>query len=272
MPEISVIMAVYNGEKYTALAIESILNQTYQDFEFIIIDDGSVDRTREIVENYAQKDPRIKLIVNQANQGLTKSLNKALAATNGSFIARMDADDIAHIERFEKQLSYLKNNPHIKALGSNVVIIDEAGEEVKKVYLARPDLLSHLEHRNGLVHGSMMYEREVLKKVAGYNEQFILAQDYDLTLRLIEHYPVACLDEYLYFLRRTKENISTKKFFTQLYFTALAKYQHVLRKKKYLAKSFIRSGVWIGELLYSYVYIGKCGLPKLLNKKRSKKY
>jgi hypothetical protein len=111
-----------------------------------------------------------------------------------------------------------------------------------------------------------MYDRETLQEIGGYDEEFRLAQDYDLSLRIAERFMIACLDRCLYFLRESKDNISTKKFFTQLYFTALAKYKHVLRTKNYSSGSFMSKIIWFGELVYVYGYIGKCGLPKLVKR------
>ena len=108
-PKVSVLMSVYNGEKYLREAVESILNQTFRDFEFIIIDDGSTDSTNEIIRSYS--DCRIRLLENEENIGLTKSLNKGIDQCRGEYIARMDGDDVSLQQRFSKQLEYLINNP-----------------------------------------------------------------------------------------------------------------------------------------------------------------
>ena len=110
MPEVSVIMSVYNGDRFLAAAVESILTQTYDDFEFLILDDGSRDQSPEILQGYAGQDTRIRLLT-QANQGLTVSLNQLIEASRGQFIARMDADDVAHPDRLGRQLEFLRQHP-----------------------------------------------------------------------------------------------------------------------------------------------------------------
>src|SRR4051812_26679567 len=122
-PTVSVLMAVYNGEQYLREAVNSILSQTFKDFEFIIIDDGSTDRSPELLASYARADSRVKLI-SRPNKGLTKSLNEGLHAARGEFVARMDGDDISLPERFERQVSYLREHPEVVLVGSRVEFID----------------------------------------------------------------------------------------------------------------------------------------------------
>src|SRR4051812_30773328 len=136
-PKISVVMPVLNGEKYLREATESILNQTFKDFEFIIINDGSTDRTEEIIQSFA--DPRIVYIKNEKNVGLSRVFNQGIRAAQGTYIARMDADDISLLHRFEKELEYLENNPKIDIVGSAMMIIDAEGKKVRKAL--RPEKL-----------------------------------------------------------------------------------------------------------------------------------
>ena len=131
-PVISILMSVYNGEKYLHAAVDSILKQTFKDFEFIIINDGSIDRSREILESY--QDERIVLI-HQENKGLTRALNKGLSLAKGEFIARMDADDSCKPERLEKQVAFLRENPGIVLLGSNCFNIDGDGDIIGQIDL-----------------------------------------------------------------------------------------------------------------------------------------
>ena len=123
MPKVSVLMSVYNGEKYLKEAIKSILGQSFKDFEFIIINDGSIDKTEKIIKVF--NDKRIVLI-NQENIGLTKSLNNGLKLAQGDYIARMDADDVALSYRLEKQVKFLDSNPHIFLVGSSCYLINES--------------------------------------------------------------------------------------------------------------------------------------------------
>ncbi len=136
-PKVSVIMSVYNGDKYLREAIESILNQTFTDFEFIIVNDGSTDNSLEIIESY--DDERIKTINNKKNIGLTKSLNKALKFAKGKYIARQDADDVSLPNRFEKQVEYLDSHPEVALVGTSVYLIDENGKIIgKRIAFAKP--------------------------------------------------------------------------------------------------------------------------------------
>lgn len=128
-PKISVIMSTYNRQDLLPAAIESILNQTYKDFEFIIINDGSNDNTVNILKEYAQKDKRIKVIDNESNKGLIYSLNRGLKEARGKYIARMDDDDISLPERFEMQLNYMEEHPHVTVLGTAFYIDKKNGEK-----------------------------------------------------------------------------------------------------------------------------------------------
>ena len=132
-PSISVVMSVYNGERYIRESVESILNQTYRDFEFILMDDASKDRTASLCRGYQKKDPRIRFYSNRENLGLTASLNKGIALAKGKWIARMDSDDVSVPERFEKQMAFLKKNPAVKLLGTRGYMVDEEGKRLSLI-------------------------------------------------------------------------------------------------------------------------------------------
>jgi glycosyltransferase involved in cell wall biosynthesis len=204
-PEISVIMSVYNGEKYLRDAIESILNQTFTDFEFIIVNDGSTDTSFEIIKSY--NDERIKIINNEKNIGLTKSLNKALKVARGEYIARQDADDISLPNRFEEQLKYLEKHPEVALLGTSVSHIEENGKITgKNILLANPSIDDFLKD-NLFKHGSTMFKKEIVNKLGGYNDLFKYAQDYELWLRIAKHFEVRGLAQLLYKIRSHNEKI-----------------------------------------------------------------
>jgi len=200
-PRITVLMSVYNGEKYLRKAVDSILSQTFKDFEFLIINDGSTDRTVEILHSY--DNPRIRIINNEENVGLTKSLNKGLKLAKGKYIARMDADDISMPERFERQVEFLEKNPDIGVLGVNCPVINDHGRVT--FILERPtshtDIVKELLSENQFVHSSLMLRMDVLSSAGGYNEDFRLAQDYELILRLSKTTQVANLPEPLHMWR-----------------------------------------------------------------------
>ena len=188
-PRISVLMAVHNSMEFLKGAVESILNQNYTDFEFIIIDDGSSDGSGEWLEAKAKEDQRIHL-VRQANIGLTKSLNRGLALARGEFIARMDSDDVCLSNRLETQLAFLRRNFDVVACGSNVEMIDSDGDLIGVYHVPQTheDIEAHFWSGGlaALVHPSAMIRRDALVKISGYNERFPKCQDYDLWFRLAE--------------------------------------------------------------------------------------
>ena len=207
-PKISVVMSVWNGEKYLREAIESILNQTFTDFEFLIVNDGSTDSSFEIIQGY--QDERIWVINNEKNIGLTKSLNKAIKQARGEYIARQDADDVSLPDRFEQQVEYFEEHPEVALLGTSAYKIDEQGKVLGRVIVpAKPG--GNLLKGNQFNHGSTMLKREAVDRLGGYNELFRYVQDYELWLRMAKHYGVSNLTQILYKLRFHAGNIRSLK-------------------------------------------------------------
>ncbi len=195
-PTISVLMGVYNEEAYLEKAIDSILGQTFEDFEFLIVDDNSTDQSPTIVESY--KDDRIQLIRNDTNQGLTASLNRALDRAKGTYVARQDADDISEPWRFERQVSFLERNDDVALVGTGAYLIDSDDNVVdKRIGYCTPTFEDFLE-KSHLVHGSILARRSVLKDLGGYDEFFRYGQDYDLWLRLSKHHKISNIPKPLY--------------------------------------------------------------------------
>jgi len=206
-PKISVIMSVYNGERYLREAIDSVLNQTFPDFEFIIVNDGSTDSSLKIIQSY--DDKRIRLIENDKNIGLTKSLNKAIKQSQGEYIARQDADDISLLNRFEEQLRYLEQHPEVALLGTSVYQIDERGRTLGRIIVpAKPG--RSLFKENQFNHGSTIFKREAVDRLGGYNELLRYSQDYELWLRMAKYYEVSNLTQALYKLRFHEGAVSLK--------------------------------------------------------------
>lgn len=163
---ISVIMPAYNAEAYISEAISSILNQTYTNFEFIIIDDGSTDRTPAIINKYARKDPRIKVITLRVNRGLAYALNRGLDAAHGTYIARMDADDISLPTRFEQQIAYLKKHKNVIAVGGQAELINKKGRIIGlKSFPNNPETLYKLMFE------AMPIQHPILMTYAKYMKQ-----------------------------------------------------------------------------------------------------
>jgi len=215
VPKVSVLMAVYNCERYLPQAIDSILNQTYSNFEFLIVNDGSTDNTGDILARYADRDQRIIVIRNEANVGLTQSLNRGLEIAQGKYIARMDADDVSLPERFALQVRYLEQHPEIGVLGANVVYIDADGRTMyrgrprpKDIRPASPDVIKWtLLWRCPI--SNVMARRAVFERTGlTYDPEFKTTQDRDLYTRLSKYTVVARLTEATVYLRVHPASIS----------------------------------------------------------------
>lgn len=185
--KVSVIMAVYNGEKHLNRAIKSILNQTYKNFEFIIIDDASTDKSLEIIRSFDKQDKRIKIIKNSCNLGLTKSLNKAIRIVKGDAIARFDVDDISLPKRLEKQVEFLQNNSEFAFCGSGVIVKQNVKDSRLKSFKL-DDIRKNLIQNNCFIHSTICIRKKTLEKFGLYNEKYLYGQDYELWCRLVYKY------------------------------------------------------------------------------------
>jgi len=170
MPEISVLISAYNAEEYIGQAIQSVLSQTFSDFELIIINDGSIDGTEKVVSEF--KDDRIKYY-SQINQGVSKSLNRGLALASGKYIAKLDADDICYPNRFEKQYKFMEDNPSYAVCGSCTDVIDEVGDYIytyNDIPTTNEEIQKQFKYKNCIVHSSSFYKRENAISIGGYYE------------------------------------------------------------------------------------------------------
>lgn len=195
-------MSVYNGERYLREAVGSILNQTFADFEFIIIDDGSTDGTSAILSSYA--DPRIRLVHNPENIGLTRSLNKGLTLAQGAYIARMDADDISLPNRCERQIASLSASPDVGLLGVGWCNLTSNGEKQQVANPPATDSVIRwfLLFGTVLAHPGVMFRKDLIGTVGPYNETLRFAQDYELWCRMAHVTKLANLSDPLLLLRR----------------------------------------------------------------------
>ncbi|GAB6189648.1 hypothetical protein JCM30566_13890 [Marinitoga arctica] len=186
-PMISVVMSVYNSEKYLNQSIESILNQTYSNFEFIIINDNSIDNSEKIILEYKKQDNRIIYFKTNNNLGLTKNLNYGIKISTGKFIARMDADDIAFPERFEKQIYRFKMNKRLDILGTCAIDIDEYGNEINKRTVPHnyKEIIKMLPKLDPLIHPTVMMKKRSIEKINYYDEKYKTSQDYNLWFKAI---------------------------------------------------------------------------------------
>lgn len=230
-PKVTVLMSVYNGEKYLQEAIDSILVQTFIDFEFLIINDGSTDKTEEILKSY--NDPRIKIINNEKNIGLTKSLNKGLRLAKGEYIARQDADDISCDNRLERQIKLLDEKLDIAIVGTNYFRINEKGDIIQEIKRQEKDknIKKYLLNGNQLGHGTIMFRKSCIEKVGFYREEFKFAQDYDFVLHFSEKYKLANIPETLYKWRINSNSVSVSRKIIQDRYANLALRLFIERKK-----------------------------------------
>lgn len=207
----SIVMAVCNGERYLREAVDSIVAQTFSDYEFIIINDGSTDRTLEMLEELSRAESRIH-VVSHDNIGLTKSLNAGLALARGDFVARMDADDISMPRRFEAQLAEFERSSNLVLLGGEVELISEDGFSLgpRRHPLREAEIRRRLLLGDGgaLTHPVVMYRRATAMAIGGYDERFVTAQDLDLFIRLAEQGGIANLRDVLLKWRQHGQSVN----------------------------------------------------------------
>ncbi len=211
MPKISVVMPAYNAEKYIGKSIDSILNQTYGDFEFIIINDGSGDRTKEIILSYS--DDRIVYLENEINSGIVVTLNKGLEYATGEYIARMDADDIAVAERLEKQIEFMEKNRDVGVLGTGICIFGENINEHARVFTTNPEQLkAELIFNSCIAHPTVMIRSRILKNNGlRYDMKYAGAEDYNLWWKIAKVSRIATLPDILVRYRIHSSQITKKK-------------------------------------------------------------
>ncbi len=201
IPEVSIIMPVYNGSKYVAKAIESILGQTFTNFEFLIIDNASEDNTLEIISSF--KDPRIKLIKNPRNLHLIKSLNIGLEISRGKYVARMDHDDISLPRRLEVEHNFLEQHPTVAIVGTWSIIIDGNDTPIKihKNPTGSNVIKYELLFGNTTTHPSIMMRKDIIIEAKGYDEKWLNTEDYNLYSRVIQSHEIANIPEPLLYYR-----------------------------------------------------------------------
>lgn len=225
-------MSVYNGQNFLAEAVDSILSQTFSDFEFLIIDDGSTDNTAEILSARASRDQRIRIIT-QENKGRATSLNIGIAAAKSDYIARMDADDIALPDRFQLQFDFLERHPEVGLLGGSVELIKAAGRVLGAVRPPREDaeIKAIMLHDNPMLHPTVVMRKSIVLAVGGYRKPLLDADDYDLFLRMGEQTRIANLTETLVHYRIHANQVSVKNMLHQTECVLAARAAAGLRKR-----------------------------------------
>ena len=227
-PAVSVVMAVRDGAPWVAGAIESILGQTLTDLELIVVDDGSTDDTPLLLAWV--RDPRL-VVERQAHTGLTRALGRALARARAPLVARLDADDVAHPDRLERQRAFLAAHPEVGLLGTAARVVDEAGREVGTIQPPEDDttIRRALIRRNPFVHSSIMARRALVAQAGGYDPDFPVAQDYDLWLRLGQLTRMANLPEALVTRRLVAGRVTAAREDDRLRAEARARWRAVRR-------------------------------------------
>lgn len=206
MPRVSVVMSVYNEERYLSEAVESILQQTFGDFEFIIVDDGSVDRTSAVLRGY--HDSRMK-VYQQENRGQSSALNRGIRLASGDYVARMDADDISLPERLERQVRFLDTYPEIALVGTWCVKVDaRTGRHwIQSLPEDDANIRRFMTVDNPFIHSSTMIRKSVLDEVGLYDEGLIW-QDYELWVRIARNHRMANISEPLVIRRKHPESLT----------------------------------------------------------------
>lgn len=260
-------MSVYNAEEYLSTSIMSILNQSFADFEFIIIDDGSTDNSKNIIKYSATKDSRIKPFFFKENKGLTHRLNLGISLSQGRYIARMDADDISLPQRLNRQLEAFAESKQIAVVGVYPILIDSDGKcsGKKKLPCNSEDIRKAFIFYNPIVHSSVLMRKDFLLEVGAYNEKYIHSQDKELWIKLLKEYEIINIPEYLHYSRKTNGSITYNKRISQKRFAYKATkegfYSGVFTRYKFVY--FIFSSWWM--LFPDKVLMG---LLKLKNRKK----
>lgn len=202
-------MAAYNAEKYIKQAISSILNQSFEDFELLIVNDGSTDQTVAAVRSF--DDPRIRLIHNESNQGLVFTRNRVLEEARGEFIAVLDSDDIAVPERLQVQYDFMQRHPDVALCSGHAALIDEKGTATGQRFIVPTDEVNmEVFFGNPFINPAAMFRTAVLRELGGYRD-YAPAEDFDFFLRVSEKYPVSNLDQLLVYYRVHGQNTSAIK-------------------------------------------------------------
>ena len=213
-PPITVLMSVYNAATELGETIQSVLQQSFTDFEFLIINDGSTDSSGQILEYYAAKDQRIRIIT-QENTGLTKALNKGLSLAKGSLIARQDSDDHALPHRLQIQYDLFQNNQNLVLAGGNSIDRYQGGFTSEWGAYSADELHEIITLKTPFPHSTAMYKKHSALKIGGYDERYQTSQDFDFWIRLAARGDVTMCAEPLIIRHVGENSISSKKKFQQ---------------------------------------------------------
>jgi len=225
-PELSVVMSVYNGASRLADSLESITNQTYRDYEFIIVNDGSTDNSLEIINTYAARDERVRVFSHE-NMGLAGSLNRGIQKARGRLIARQDAGDVSHPTRLELQLAYLAANPHLQILGTQFnYVVNGSVVDTTRFPCSCNDIRMTMPNSCCILHGTAIFDKVAFWDVGGYRKEYKCAQDYELWIRFTDKYAAENLTEILYDYHIETTSTTFSRLVDQVYFAHFARWSH----------------------------------------------
>jgi len=221
-PLVSVVMPVYNGARFLREAVDSILNQTFQDFELIVVDDGSTDATPRILARC--RDTRIR-VIRQENAGQAVARNRAAREARGQYLAIHDADDVYLPERLETQIRFLSRHPDVQLLGTCAMMVDERGQAVQflNVPEGHDEIRSLIMERDVFVHPTLLFSKSAFKACGEYRSPFVPAEDYDLVLRITERFRSANIRKPLVRYRVHTRNVSVRRMAVQVFLSGIAR-------------------------------------------------
>lgn len=247
-PRLSVILPVYNAEKYIESTLNSILSQTYTRFELILIDDCSTDGSLKIIEKFS--DSRIRLVKNETNLKLIKTLNKGLRLAQGEYVARCDADDLYDPKRFEKQIKFLEENLEIGILGTDAWIIDQ-NNRILSTTVNFPYTPSEIDLRlqsgSPFFHSSVMFRKSLILESGGYDAEYVHAEDYALWLKLRKNTQYLNLKSRLLYYRIHSQSISSQNYKQQLVVSKNARDLYLKNIPIHSNYSFLKENIWINK-------------------------
>lgn len=263
-PKISLIIGVYNGAEKLRESLDSVLSQSFTDFEVVVVNDASTDETSFVLNEYATRDTRIKIVTNEKNLGLTKSLNRGIGVSSGEYIARMDNGDISYPTRFEKQVAFLDEHKEYSMVGSFANLTDDASVVIGQLRYPtkHDDIVRKLIRHNLFVHSSVMVRRSALEEVGFYNEAWKYAQDYELFFRMVQRGKVANIAEPLVSYRISEQSITKSKNKKQVMFAIRARWEAIRRGQYSIFATVFLISPFMGYLL-PYGFKGK--LKKLFH-------
>jgi len=261
-PKVSIIIPTYNQSQYLEEAMESVLNQTYQNIEIIIVDDGSTDNTSEVVKSFDNKI----IYIPQKNKGASSARNAGIKKAQGQYVAFLDSDDMWIKNKLEKQIKFIQNNPEIGLLGTGCYQMVDINKMIyKKIFPAKNEILQKdLIKYNPFIQSSVIIKKDVFNHIDLYDEKFKESEDYDLWLRIAQKYKVANLEQALVTKRYYEKGLSKDKDNKQLYFALKAKRNAIKRGQYSKLYYFYILKSWIFMKMPFFVrrIIRKCLLKK----------